>query len=242
MIRLLLLVLCVLNAGQCAIAAEVRVAVAANFYHTLNKIRVKYEQQQDDRIEIIRGSTGKLYAQIIHGAPFDLFFSADTRRPDKLIEQSKAEASSAKIYAIGQLALWRPDAQSSQQLIEQLRAGDFNRLAIANPKTAPYGEAAIEVLKALELYDQLKHKMVYAENIAQAVQYVQSGAAGLGLVARSYVNHDIYFSIDSYHHQPIKQKVVLLKSARDRDAALKFLRYLDSEEIKQLLTEDGYLY
>jgi len=225
-------------------AVELRIATAANFYPTLNKIKQNYEAITDNKIVIIRGSTGKLYAQIMQGAPYDIFFSADAKRIDNLVKKGKAleidGSEKSFVYARGKLALWRADADSSQELREKLNSGDFNKLAIANPKTAPYGKASIEALKEMEIYEEVKHKLVYGENISQAMQFVQSGAADIGLVARSYVINDMYWEIDSYLHKPIKQKVILLKQTKQLETAKEFLQYIQSPAIKKLIKADGY--
>ena len=225
-------------------AVELRVASAANFYPTLKKIKHNYEAITDNKIIIIRGSTGKLYAQIMQGAPYDIFFSADARRVDTLLKKRKGlEGDNSKtsfVYARGKLALWRADADSSQALREKLISGDFNKLAIANPRTAPYGKASVEVLKELELYEEVKHKLVYGENISQTMQFVQSGAADIGLVARSYVINDMYWEIDSYLHKAIEQKVILLKQSNQIETASEFLEYIQSPAIKKLIRADGY--
>lgn len=223
---------------------ELRIATAANFYPTLNKIKQSYEQITGNRLTIIRGSTGKLYAQIIRGAPYDIFFSADSARVDKLVKQGKSidldDGKKSLVYAIGRLVLWRPDADSSQQLRERLNSGKFNKLAIANPKTAPYGKASIEALKAMELYQRVKHKLVYGENISQTLQFVASGAADIGFVARPYVKHDIHWEIDSYLHRPIKQKAMIIKQTKQLDMAQEFLQFLQSSAIKKIIINDGY--
>lgn len=221
-------------------ADEIRVAAAANFYHTLNKIVDRFEAETEHKVTIIRGSTGKLYAQIINGAPYDLFLSADSVRAEKLVIKKRAEPDDISIYAIGQLVLWKPDSDSSQMLREQLYSGEFKKLAIANPKTAPYGGAAIEALKSLEIYAEVKSKLVYAENIAQALQYVQSGAADLGLLARSHVNDDIYWQVDTYFHKPIQQKMLVLKNSKNLDLSRQFFNFIKSPEIKKLIENDGY--
>ena len=242
LVRLCCLILLVLS--NVTNAVELRIASAANFYPTLKKIKQNYEAITDNKIVIIRGSTGKLYAQIVQGAPYDIFFSADARRIDNLVKKGKSlEIESNKktfVYAKGKLALWRADADSSQQLREMLNSGDFNKLAIANPKTAPYGKASIEFLKEMELYEEVKHKLVYGENISQAMQFVQSGAADIGLVARSYVINDMYWEIDSYLHKPIKQKVIILKQTKQLETAKEFLQYIQSPAIKKLIEADGY--
>ncbi len=247
MFRLFLVFLAVtiffINAAK---ATEIRIATAANFYPTLKKIKQSYEEITKNKVTIIRGSTGKLYAQIIRGAPYDIFFSADSARVDKLVKQGKAlefvENKKSYIYATGALALWQPGADSSQQLRALLMNGEFNKLAIANPKTAPYGKASIEALKTMELYDEIKDKLVYGENISQTLQFVQSGAAELGFVARPYVNNEIHWEIDSYLHRPIRQKVVLLKQAKQIEVAKEFLQYLQSPAIRKIIISDGYIH
>ena len=221
-------------------AIELKVATAANFYSTLNKIKLEYEKNTQHSITIIRGSTGKLYAQIINGAPFDIFFSADSKRVDRLVRKNKTVDGEATIYAVGQLALWRPDINSSQELRQRLMSGDFKKLAIANPKTAPYGRASVQTLKSMELYQSVKNKLVYGENISQALQFVQSGAADMGLVARPHVIHDIYWEVETYLHKPIKQKMVILKQSKQVEIAKDFLASIKSKEIQKLIREEGY--
>lgn len=221
-------------------AAEIRVASAANFYHTLNKIKNQFEAQTGHKVTIIRGSTGKLYSQIMYGAPYDLFLSADSKRAEKLVQQGKAMNDRVEVYAIGQVVLWRPDSDSSQELHDKLVEGKFKKLAIANPKTAPYGRAAIEALKSMEIYAEVKPKLVYAENIAQALQFVQSGAADLGLVARAHVNHDIFWEVDTYQHKPIAQKMLVLKQSKQKDVANSFYEFIKSEAALSIIKADGY--
>lgn len=223
---------------------ELRIATAENFYPTLNKIKNNYEAITNNKITIIRGSTGKLYAQIMQGASYDIFFSADSVRADRLVKKSKtieiSENKQTFVYAIGRLVLWRPDADSSQQLREQLINNKFKKLAIANPKTAPYGKASVEALKAMELYEVVKHKLVYGENVSQTMQLIQSGSADIGLLAIPYAKHDLYWEIDSYLHKPINQKVVLLKQVKQPQVAKEFLQYIQSPAIKKLIAADGY--
>lgn len=223
-----------------ATSVELRIATAANFYPTLTKLKRLYEKQSGHRIIIIRGSTGKLYAQIIRGAPYDIFLSADSHRADKLVKQGKSLNAQSWVYAIGQLALWRADADSSLQLREQLESGNFKKLAIANPRTAPYGKASIQVLKSMELYESVKNKLVYGENISQTYQFVQSGAADIGLVPRAYVKHDMYWEVDTWLHQPVKQKMLILKQTEQPEQAKAFIDFLLSSDGKKIIVADGY--
>lgn len=221
-------------------ASEIRVACAANFYPVLNKIKNLYEQSTENEITIIRGSTGKLFAQISRGAPFDVFLSADSQRVDKLVEMGKSLGKKSYVYATGQLSLWRPESESSQSIKEILYEGKFEKLAIANPKTAPYGIASVEALKSMELYGEVKGKLVYGENISQTLQFVDSGAADIGFVARSQVNNDIYWEVENYLHKPIKQKMIVIKHSKIPEVSKSFLEYILSPEIQLLIQKNGY--
>ena len=229
-----------LSFSMSASAVEIRVACAANFYPTLNAIKNQFEQSTEHKITIIRGSTGKLYAQITRGAPFDVFLSADSRRVEKLVEQGKSLDGKSYVYATGQLSLWKPESVSSQNIKEILYEGSFKKLAIANPKTAPYGAASVEALKSMELYEEVKNKLVYGENISQTLQFVESGAADLGFVSRSHVNNDIYWEVGDYMHKPINQNMIVIKHTKNPEIASQFVKYILTPEIQQLIYEHGY--
>lgn len=221
-------------------ADNLTVAVASNFYPTLNLIKSRFEREQPHSLTLIRGSTGKLYAQLIHGAPYDLFLAADEQRPLKLEQAGLIVAGSRITYASGALALWRPN--SSARHIEHLfHLGDFRHLAIANPKTAPYGAAAIQWLEHIGKLKILKAKLVYGENIAQTYQFIESGSADLGLVALSQVIQDSgYLPVDSKMHQPLEQQMVILKATRNHALAQQFHQFLRSKPIRQLIRQQGY--
>ncbi len=236
----LLALACLFLIHTSLLAAELRIATAANFYPTLTKIAEAFSAETGDEISIIRGSTGKLYAQITRGAPYDLFFSADSVRADKLVEQGHSLNNSSQVYAIGQLALWSPQAQNAQQLEALLHSGKFNKLSIANPKTAPYGQAAVEVLQAMRLYEKVKHKLVYGENISQTLQFVESGAAELGFVARSHVNDQVFFAIDTQLHKPVTQKMLVLKQSKQPELAQRFVEFLRMPQVIEMIKQDGY--
>jgi len=236
----LLTLACLFLIHTTLLAAELRIASAANFYPTLSKIVQAFSVETGDEISIIRGSTGKLYAQIVRGAPYDVFFSADSARADKLVEQGYSFNNSSQVYAIGQLALWAPQAQSVQQLNALLHSGNFNKLSIANPKTAPYGQAAVEALQSMGLYEKVKHKLVYGENISQTLQFVESGAAELGFVARSHVNDQLFFAIDTQLHQPVTQKMLILKQTKQPALAQRFFEFLQTPAITEIIKQDGY--
>ncbi len=221
-------------------AEELRIAVASNFYSTLSLIKNQFENVYDDRIIIIKGSTGKLYAQIKHGAPYDIYMAADIKRPYLLEQQQLILNNSRYTYASGLLALW--SKKYKQDVLNILKNNNFNKLAIANPKTAPYGFAAIEVLARLELINKVKTKMVYGENIAQTFQFVQSGSADLGFVALSYVKqtNNQYWQVPENLYTPLKQQMVILKNSKKKKLAIKFMEFIKRENIKEMIKNQGY--
>jgi len=220
-------------------AEELHVAVAANFYSTANLIKQQFEKENNDTLIIIRGSTGKLYAQIKHGAPYDIFLAADSKRPALLEQENLILHNSRKTYAIGQLALW---SKNNNKPLEQLKQNNFNKLAIANPKIAPYGQASIDTLKYLGLYNQVIKKLVYGENISQAYQFVQSGSADLGLVALSQIKNSnyVYWLPPGNSHQALEQQLVILKSSKHPELARRLSQFILSQDIQELVRQQGY--
>jgi len=222
-------------------ADKIRIAVAANFYSTLSLIKNEFEKNYDDELIIIKGSTGKLYAQIKHGAPYDIFMAADVKRPQLLEQQGLVEDNSRYTYAKGQLVLWSP--KHKDKVLSVLKNAQFKKLAMANPKTAPYGYAANEVLTALNLKTVTKNKTVFGENIAQAFQFVQSGSADVGFVALSYVKPvtDKYWQVPVKLYSPLKQQMVILKRARNKTLAGKFTRFMKSQKVINIIKQQGYI-
>ena len=228
---------------------EIRVAVASNFLPTLRELVSIYRAESDDQVKIIAASTGKLYAQIIHGAPFDIFLSADSRRPLLLTQSGHAVESSRFTYALGKIALWAPlnrqKVQESDDCHEALMGGNFSRLAIANPKTAPYGVAAQQTLERLGLWGELQRRLVRGENIAQTLHYVDSGNAQLGIVALSQVmplqeRTACIWEIPENLYQSIEQQAVLLKRGTKETTAERFLLFLRSKRATDLIRSRGY--
>ncbi len=224
-------------------AAEIRVAVASNFATTMTTIVKKFEQQTEHKVVLIFGSTGKHYAQIKHGAPFAAFFAADARRP-KLLEKQKAIIAGSRFtYAVGKLVLWSPTVGYIDKAARVLHIGGFHHLAIANPKLAPYGKAAEEILREEGLWKQLKGRLVRGENIGQTFQFVHSGNAELGFVAYSQIKQPgrqiegSFWKVPQALYTPIKQQAVLLK---DTEAARMFLKFMRSDEVLSILRDYGY--
>ncbi len=226
-----------------ASSAEIRVAVASNFAATMRTISARFEQQSDHRVTLIIGSTGKHYAQIHNGAPFDLFFAADSRRPQLLESDGSAVAGSRFTYAIGRLVLWSPTVGLVEDGGQVLENGNFRYLAIANPRLAPYGKAARQLLLQRQLWDKLQHRLVQGENIGQALQFVRSGNAELGLVAWSQLRRPgvpiagSYWLVPQSLHAPIEQQAVLLT---DHPAARDFLAFVKGPQALAVINDFGY--
>lgn len=233
---LILLVLSVLPAAR---ADEIRVAVASNFRPALEAIAYRFETQARHDVHIIAGATGKQYAQIVHGAPFEVFLAADVERPARLEADGRIVPNSRFTYAIGRLVLWSADSERVDAAGAVLTSGDFQRLAIANPRLAPYGKAARETLQALRLWDAIEARLVYGENIAQAYQFVYSGNAELGLVAASQVlpGSGSSWPVPAELHAPIEQQAVLL---RETPASLAFVAFLAAPDTLRLIRQYGY--
>ncbi len=238
---------CALLVGAAGVRADqVQVAVAANFAASMQRIAAEFEKDTGHKALISVGATGKFYAQISQGAPFDVFLSADDETPARLVADGAALADSRFTYAMGRLVLWsaKPGFVDEQGAV--LKRADFRHLALANPKTAPYGAAAVEVLTAMRLLDVLSPKFVQGENIAQTHQFVASGNAELGFVALSQVWKDGRLTEGSAWrvpvslHSPIKQDAVLLAGARNNAAALALLRYLKGDKARALIAGFGY--
>jgi len=235
-----------LFAASLAHADEVQVAVAANFTAPAQKIAAQFEKDTGHVAKLSFGATGKFYAQITNGAPFEVLLAADDETPAKLEKEGQAAPGTRFTYAIGTLVLWsaQPGVVDAQGAV--LKSGQFERLSIANPKTAPYGAAAIETMKALGVLDAVTPKLVQGENIAQAYQFVATGNAPLGFVALSQVFEDgalkggSAWIVPAKLHQPIRQDAVVLAKGAANPAAKAWLAYLKSEKALAVIRAYGY--
>ncbi|WP_432463115.1 molybdate ABC transporter substrate-binding protein [Agarivorans sp. QJM3NY_33] len=229
-----------------AYAEGLKVAVAGNFYKPLLQIAAQYHQDTGHRLLISTGSTGKLYAQIRNGAPFEFFMAADQVRPSQLVAEGMALADSQFTYAQGRLVLWSNQNNLVDQQGKVLNNFQLPYLAISNPKTAPYGAASVTVLKNLGLYQQLQPKLVEGQSVGQTFQQVSSGAAPLGFVALSQVyvdgeiSHGSAWIVPSDLYQAIKQDAVILKKGEGNPQAKAFLSYLQTPPIQALIKSFGY--
>ena len=235
-----------LAAASLARAAEVQVAVAANFAAPLNQIAAEFTAATGHTLKVSVGATGKFYQQIVAGAPFEVLLAADDETPARLVQEGLAVAGSNFSYAIGRLALWsaQPGLVDKQGAV--LAGGNFGHLAVANPKLAPYGLAGLDVLKALGLDAKLAPKIVTAESIAQAFQFVATGNAELGFVALSQLlvpgkpAGGSYWLVPPALYGEIRQDAVLLKAAAANPAATALLAWLKNEPTKTVLQIYGY--
>jgi molybdate transport system substrate-binding protein len=227
-------------------AGEVQVAVASNFTAPMQAIGETFESDTGHKAKLAFGSTGKFYAQIKNGAPFDVLLAADDETPARLVQEGAA--SSRFTYAIGTLVLWSSKPGFVDAKGEVLRRGRYGKLALANPKTAPYGRAAIETLAKLGALSAAQSKLVQGENIAQTFQFVSSGNAELGFVALSQVmkdgkvQHGSAWIVAAPMHQPIRQGAVLLAGARGSAAARALLEHLKGDDARKVMRSFGYAF
>jgi molybdate transport system substrate-binding protein len=228
------------------LAAEVRLAVASNFTAPMQVIAADFERATGHKVQLSFGSTGKFYAQIHNGAPFDILLAADEEVPVRLEKEGLAVPGSRFTYATGQLALWsaRPGVVDDRGAV--LKLGTFRHLAIANPRLAPYGAAAVETLNGLGLLAALQPRFVQGENIAQTFQFVATGNAELGLVALSQVYADgklksgSAWIVPSSLHRPIRQDAAVLDRGKDNPAALALMKYLKQDKARAIIQAYGY--
>lgn len=236
--------LCLL--GGPAGAGEVTAAVAANFARPMEALAAQFQAATGHTARVSVGSTGRLYSQIVAGAPFDLLLAADARTPARLVDEGLARAETRFTYAIGQLVLWSPQPGRVDAEGMVLAADGWRRLAIANPKLAPYGEAAVAVLRARGLHQRLGPKLVTGDSIAQAFQFVATGNAELGFVALSQVMapgqvvSGSVWRVPQALYPPIRQDVVLLNRAASNPAALALLAFLREPAARATIAAYGY--
>lgn len=231
-----------------AIADEIKIAVASNFYPTMKELVTHFESitpnsDTTNNIVLISGSSGKHYAQILNGAPFDLFFSADKLRPNMLEKEEVFNNQSRFTYALGKLALWSPFNEYVDSDGQVLYKDDFRFIAIANPRIAPYGIASKETLTSMNLWQDMEEKLVRGENIAQTFQFAKSGNAKLGFVSYSQIlslnssSEGSYWLVPQDMYQPIEQQAILLK---DSSLGKDFLSFIMSDEALDIIKRNGY--
>ncbi len=225
-------------------AEGIKVAVSSNFTAAAKELVQLFEVQHGIEVSLSFGSTGKLFAQIHYGAPFDLFLAADAERPAKLVALGDAIKDTQFTYAIGKIALYSKSTSLAGLSIDQLRALLSNGLvAMANPKTAPYGVAAQQALDKMGVSESPNSKRIYGENIAQTYQFIETGNVKLGFVSLSQmiVNpRNVYWLVPLEYYQPLKQDAVLLKSGADNPEAKQFLHFLNTPQARSVMQKHGY--
>lgn len=238
--------LCALLAPAVARADDVQVAVAANFTAPMKRIAVDFERDTGHKAVLTFGATGKFYAQISNGAPFEVFLAADDETPARLEKEGMAVNGSRFSYATGKLVLWSAQPGMVDAQGEVLKKGDFKKIAIAAPKLAPYGAAAVETMNRLGLQAALEPKLVQGESIGQAFSFVSTGNAELGFIALSQVyeggkiKSGSAWMVPESLHSPIRQDAVLLAKGKDSKAAVQLMAFLKTDKARAVIRSFGY--
>lgn len=247
---LALMVICGASLTAWAQKPTVRVAAAADLKFAMNEVAETYEKQTGTKIEVTYGSSGNFFAQLQNGAPFDVFFSADIDYPRKLEAAGLAEPGRLYEYAVGRIVIWMPaDAKVDVSRLgwNALLDASVQKISIANPEHAPYGRAAVAAMRKAGIYEQVKPKLVLGENISQAAQFVQSGGAQAGIVALSLaispaMKEGKQWEIPAEQYDPIEQAAIVMKNAKEKEAALRFLDYVKSETGRKTLKKYGFTF
>ncbi len=234
-----------LLAVSAAEAGQLIIAVAANFTGASRDLVQRFERLSGHRVKVSYGSTGKLFAQIDNGAPFELLLAADRAHPLRAVQQGLAQGDSRFTYARGQLVLWSAEPNLFSDGEHYLNTADFSRAAIANPKTAPYGLAAKQVLIRLGLWHRLQQRLVRGDSIAQTFQFTATGNAQLGFVASAQLRAwpgqpGSLWQVPQSYYPPIEQQAVLLNKGRSNPVALQFLNFLKGSEARRIIRRHGY--
>lgn len=248
LLRLPFTLLVAVLAATAIAGEEVRVAAAADLKLAMTQLAKQFEKDAGTIVNVTYGSSGNFFAQIQNGAPFDLFFSADVEYARKLEAAGFAEPGTLYTYAVGRIVIWMPadtNANVTKLGWNALLDASVQKVAIANPEHAPYGRAAMAALQRAGIYEQVKSKLVYGENISQAAQFVQSGNAQAGIIARSLavspeMNEGKIWEIPAEMHPPIEQAAVLLTGAKNKKAARAFLEFVKSAAGREVLLKYGF--
>ena len=229
-------------------AGELTVAAAADLSFAFKELVPAFEQQTGEHVKLTLGSSGNFFSQIQNGAPFDLYFSADIGYPKKLEEAGLAVPGSLYPYAIGRIVLWAGNGShlDLSKGLEVLREPTIKKIAIANPKHAPYGRAAVAAMEYFKVYDQVKDRLILGENISQAAQFIDSGACEIGIVALSLAlapamkASGSYWEIPSESHPPLEQGAVIVKQSKHQEAAKQFLEFMKGLQGQEIMKRYGF--
>ena len=228
-------------------AEKILVAAAADLKFALDEIVADFKKSRPrDTVEVIYGSSGKFHTQIRQGAPYDLFFSADITYPRELARKGHA-ASEVKPYAVGRIVLWSNSMDATKMTLENLADAKIKKIAIANPKHAPYGKRAEEALKSAKLWEKVQPKLVFGENIAHTAQFVETGNAQVGIIALALALNPAlsrqggYYLIPEKLHAPLEQGYIITKRAENKPLAKSFSDYMTSKETRRIMTKYGFV-
>jgi molybdate transport system substrate-binding protein len=246
--KLILVLLAALFVGTYARAQAVNVAAAADLKFAMAELAAQFEKASGAKLDVTYGSSGNFLTQIENGAPFDLFFSADSEYPKKLEAAGLAEPGTLREYAVGRIVIWTPSDNEINAAIDgwkRLLAQRVKKIAIANPEHAPYGRAAVAAIKKAGIYEQVKDKLIYGENISQAAEFVQSGNAQAGIVALSLalspaMKNGNRWEIPADSYPPIKQAVIVLKASKNKDVSRRFLEFVGGSQGREILQRFGF--
>jgi len=238
----------VLSAAYAGAAEQIIIAAASDLNFAFKEIVSEYERSTGNHVKLSLGSSGNFYSQIKNGAPFDLYFSADVGYPRKLEEAGLTVPGSLYRYAIGRVVLWTGTTTGIDvsKGLEVLNDPVIKKVAIANPKHAPYGRAAVAAMEHYKIYDTVKDRLVFGENVSQAAQFIQSGACDIGIVALSLAvapamkAAGIYWEIPQETHPTLEQGAVMLKTSRHREAAGQFMKFIQSDQGREIMTRYGF--
>jgi len=246
--KILLKTLIIIGLTASSVHAEkITIAAASDLKFAMDEIIAGFSKVHiKDEVQVVYGSSGKFQTQIRQGAPYDLFFSADISYPRELARQGQA-ASQVKPYAVGRIVIWSANMDGSKMTLASLADPKITRIAIANPKHAPYGKRAEEALRSAGLWEKVQSKLVYGENISQAAQYVQSGNAPVGIIALSLAlnpglaKEGRYYLIPDNTHSPLEQGYIITKQGAGKQLAKKFADFMNSTYVRGVMTKYGFV-
>jgi molybdate transport system substrate-binding protein len=247
-LKQLVVLLAILSMGSYARAQAIKIAAAADLKFAMMELASQFEKQSGAKLDVTYGSSGNFLTQIQNGAPFDMFFSADSEYPKKLQAAGLAEPGTLREYAVGHIVIWTPrdsEINTSKDGWKSLLDQRVKKIAIANPEHAPYGRAALAAIKKAGIYEQVKDKLVYGENISQAAEFVQSGNAQAGIIALSLavspaMKNGDRWEIPADSYPAIKQAAVMLKDSKNKDAARRFLDFVSGPHGHEILQRYGF--
>jgi molybdate transport system substrate-binding protein len=248
MAGVLLLIVLTVEGLSLAHAGELAIAAASDLNYAIKEMVAEFEKASGHQVKLSLGSSGNFYAQIQNGAPFDLYFSADIGYPKKLEEAGLIVPGSLYRYAVGRIVVWTAHESriNAAQGIDSLKEPQIKKIAIANPKHAPYGRAAVAAMEHFKIYDQLKDKLVFGENISQAAQFVESGACDIGIIALSLAvaptmkSKGVYWEIPASAHAPLEQGAAILKSSKQQAVARQFLEFMQGKQGQEIMRRYGF--